>query len=73
MRIKADATATRVLGRLLLLAQAFGCEPTDLLPRTKAKSGPKGELLDELYAVSAQLSPKQIRDLVKVARTLEGG
>ncbi|MDC0718546.1 helix-turn-helix domain-containing protein [Nannocystis bainbridge] len=58
---------------LLLLAQAFGCEPTDLLPRTKAKSGPKGELLDELYAVSAQLSPKQIRDLVKVARTLEGG
>jgi transcriptional regulator with XRE-family HTH domain len=57
---------------LLLLAQAFGCEPTDLLPKTKQKSGPKGELLDELYAVAAQLSPKQIRDLVKVARTLEG-
>lgn len=55
---------------LLLLASAFGCEPTDLLPKAK-KSGPKGELLDELHAVAAQLTPKQIRDLVKAARTLE--
>ncbi|HEY8380446.1 MAG TPA: helix-turn-helix transcriptional regulator [Nannocystis sp.] len=58
---------------LLLLAQAFGCEPTDLLPKAKQKSGPKGELLDELHAVAAQLSPKQIRDLIKSARSLEGG
>ena len=58
---------------LLLLAQAFGCEPTDLLPKTKQKGGPKAELLDELHAVAAQLSPKHIRDLMKVARTLEGG
>ena len=47
-------------------------EPTDLLPKTKQKSGPKGELLDELHAVAAQLSPKQIRDLIKGARSLEG-
>jgi len=58
---------------LLLLATAFGCDPTELLPRAKQKGGAKAELLDELNAVAAQLSPKQIRELVKSARGMEPG
>ena len=58
---------------LLLLASAFGCDPTELLPRAKQKGGAKAELLDELNAVAAQLSPKQIRELVKSARGMEPG
>ena len=58
---------------LLLLASAFGCDPTELLPRAKQKGGAKAELLDELNAVAAQLSPKQIRELVKSARGMDPG
>jgi hypothetical protein len=42
-------------------------------PAPSRKGGAKAELLDELNAVAAQLSPKQIRELVKSARGMEPG
>lgn len=56
---------------LLLLAGAFGCEPNELLPTLKARSRrktAKDELLEEIHAITAQMSAKQLRELVKVAR-----
>jgi transcriptional regulator with XRE-family HTH domain len=56
---------------LLLLAQAFGCEPSELLPRTKHRNSGKSELLTELAAAAGQLGAKQLRELIKAARALE--
>lgn len=53
---------------LLMLAQAFNCEPNELLPKSKGRSTAKTELLDELHAVASHLSPKQIREVIRYAR-----
>ncbi|MCA9634468.1 MAG: helix-turn-helix transcriptional regulator [Myxococcales bacterium] len=53
---------------LLLLCQAFSCEPNELLPKVKGRSTAKTELLDELHALASNMSPKQIRDLLRYAR-----
>ena len=56
---------------LLLLAQAFGCEPSELLPRAKHRNSGKAELLSELGTAATQLGAKQLRELIKAARALE--
>jgi len=54
---------------LLLLANSFGCDPTELLPKQKAaRSSAKTELLEELHTVASHLSPKQLRELIRYAR-----
>ncbi len=58
---------------LLLLAQAFGCEASELLPKTKHRNSGKAELLNELAAAAGQLGAKQLRELIKQARGMEPG
>ncbi|HEY8378470.1 MAG TPA: hypothetical protein VIK91_18370, partial [Nannocystis sp.] len=58
---------------LLLLAQAFGCDPSELLPKTKHRNSGKSELLGELAAAATQLGAKQLRELIKQARSMEPG
>ena len=53
---------------LLLLCNAFGCEPNDLLPKVRGRSSMKNELLKDLHAVASQMTPKKIRDLLAYAR-----
>ena len=50
---------------LLLLAQAFGCEPSELLPRNKHRNSGKAELLADPAAAAASLGAKQLRALIK--------
>ena len=58
---------------LLLLAQAFGCEASELLPKTKHRNSGKAELLSELSAAAGSLGAKQLRELIKQARAMEPG
>ncbi|MBZ5713047.1 helix-turn-helix domain-containing protein [Nannocystis pusilla] len=58
---------------LLLLSQAFGCDPSELLPKTKHRNSGKSELLNELAAAANQLGAKQLRELIKQARGMEPG
>lgn len=56
---------------LLLLAQAFGCDPSELLPRAKHRNSSKADLLSELGTAATQLGAKQLRELIKTARAME--
>ncbi|WP_434415339.1 hypothetical protein [Nannocystis pusilla] len=58
---------------LLLLSQAFGCDPSELLPKTKHRNSGKSELLNELAVAATQLGAKQLRELIKQARGMEPG
>lgn len=55
---------------LLLLAEAFNCDPNDLLPSPSPKSRrtAKSELLEESQALASQMSTKQLREFVRLAR-----
>ena len=55
---------------LLLLADAFNCEPNALLPSGKPRRTAKSELLEESQALASRMSAKQLREFVQIARNM---
>lgn len=55
---------------LLVLCNAFGCEPNELLPKVRGRSSTKSDLLEDLHAIASQMTPKRIRDVIAFAREL---